>query len=53
MRVDFFVRVEDAGLLAEAAKNCGLSVNQYVKELTECRVADLRNEQLSPEEEVS
>lgn len=42
MEIKFTLRPEDAIVLKQAAKNCGISVNQYLKELVECSAADLR-----------
>lgn len=44
MEIKFTLRREDATVLKKAAKECGVSVNQYLKEVAEVRVADLRGQ---------
>lgn len=50
MEIKFTLRPEDATVLKKAAKDCGISVNQYLKEVVEVKVADLRSESLTQEE---
>lgn len=50
MQVMFSLRPEDVKTLRRAAKGCGISLNQYVKEVAECKAAQLRNDVFSQEE---
>ena len=45
MKVIFTLESQDAGVLEKAATECGLTLNRYIKELAECKAADLRTEE--------
>lgn len=44
MEVKFTLQSEDAAVLKKAAKDCGISLNQFLKEVAEVKAAELRFE---------